>query len=51
MRPRSILVPSAAVTILSGGGVAVAQEAWVGVAAHAVNTPFALETGEGGLDI
>ncbi len=45
------LVALAAAAVWLWTAPVMAQEAWGGVAAHGVRTPFALETGEGGLDI
>lgn len=43
-------------TILTAGALlaaapAAAQEAWIGVSAHEVDTPFSLDIGEGGTDV
>jgi lipid A 3-O-deacylase len=40
-----------AVALIACASPAAAQEAWVGVAAHGVDTPFTFETGEGGVDL
>lgn len=40
-----------AVALIACASPAAAQEAWVGVAAHGVDTPFTFETGEGGADL
>jgi hypothetical protein len=40
-----------AMALIACTSPAAAQEAWVGVSAHGVDTPFTFETGEGGADL